>query len=267
MTYSTPFIIAFLSLSLWFCIEICADDTISNVMGLKDCGVCELYRCPDNSSRCLLGSVPDPCECCPGGRCARLEGETCWNASISSLSVTKRERGLCATNYLCQLRNDLLDEDEPEAICVCMEQSPACGSNNETYSTPCALHEEAMRLRKASLKLKHLGPCPSRPWIFSPLMDTATPLGQRVALNCEAKGFPVPDILWEFRSASDGVVLKLPNEEHGGTVHTTDGPENLMKTSWMQVSSVMRQHSGTYQCIANNTLGHASSAAFLSVMI
>lgn len=92
-----------------------------------------------------------------------------------------------------------------------MEQTPACGSNNETYATPCALHEEAMKLRNlSSLWLQHLGPCQSRPWILSTLEDVVSPSGQRVALNCEAKGFPVPDIFWEFHSADGRRVLKLP---------------------------------------------------------
>lgn len=101
-------------------------------------------------------------------------------------------------------------KDNPEAICVCMEQSPACGSNNITYVTPCALHEEAIRLKNKSLKLKHLGPCLSRPWILSPLENIFISYGQRLAINCEAKGFPIPDIFWEFHSA-DGRVIKLPS--------------------------------------------------------
>ncbi|XP_011298928.1 insulin-like growth factor-binding protein-related protein 1 [Fopius arisanus] len=243
MTYSTPFIIAFLSLSLWFCIEICADDTISNVMGLKDCGVCELYRCPDNSSRCLLGSVPDPCECCPGGRCARLEGETCWNASISSLSVTKRERGLCATNYLCQLRNDLLDEG------LCPDNSSRCLLGSVPDPCECCPGGRCARLEGETC------------WNASI---------SSLSVTKRERGLCATNYLCQLRNdLLDEIHLKyvILDEEHGGTVHTTDGPENLMKTSWMQVSSVMRQHSGTYQCIANNTLGHASSAAFLSVMI
>lgn len=103
-------------------------------------------------------------------------------------------------------------QDAPEATCVCMEQSPACGSNNETYSTPCALHEEAMKLKNSSLRLQHLGPCESRPWILSTLEDVASSFGQRVALNCEAKGFPVPDIFWEFHSADGRRVVKLPGD-------------------------------------------------------
>jgi len=68
-----------------------------------------------------------------------------------------------------------------------------------------------MKLRNSSsLRLQHLGPCESRPWILTTLEDVVSPFGQRVALNCEAKGFPVPDIFWEFHSADGRRVLKLP---------------------------------------------------------
>lgn len=70
-----------------------------------------------------------------------------------------------------------------------------------------------MKLRNSSsLRLQHLGPCESRPWILSTLEDVASPFGQRVALNCEAKGFPVPDIFWEFHSADGRRILKLPGK-------------------------------------------------------
>lgn len=68
------------------------------------------FRCPESSTKCLLGSVPDPCECCPAGRCAKFGGEPCWNSSIIKLSKNNKKLGFCATNYACQLRNDLLDE-------------------------------------------------------------------------------------------------------------------------------------------------------------
>ncbi|XP_071626348.1 insulin-like growth factor-binding protein-related protein 1 [Temnothorax longispinosus] len=233
----------------------------------EGCIECGYYRCPENSGKCLLGSVPDPCGCCPEtGLCARLLGEPCWNVSIPLLSSKSRNDGYCARNYLCELRSDLQETDSPEATCVCMEQSPACGSNNETYPTPCALHEEAMKLRNSSsLRLQHLGPCESRPWILSTLEDVVSSFGQRVALNCEAKGFPVPDIFWEFHSADGRRVIKLPGEEHEATVHTSEGPEPLMRTSWMQLARLDEKHIGMYHCIANNSVGEASMSSFVSM--
>ncbi|XP_008556012.1 insulin-like growth factor-binding protein-related protein 1 [Microplitis demolitor] len=238
---------------------------IINKNSIEGCGECAYYRCPENSGKCLLGSVKDPCNCCNEGKCAKLEGETCWNSSIAKLPLINRNEGFCSNNYRCLLRDDLLDEDNPEAICVCMEQSPACGSNNITYVTPCALHEEAIRLKNKSLKLKHLGPCLSRPWILSPLENIFISYGQRLAINCEAKGFPIPDIFWEFHSA-DGRVIKLPNAEYDSTVNTREESELFMRTSWLQVGKITKQHIGTYQCIANNTLGDASTESIVSIL-
>ncbi|XP_043268755.1 insulin-like growth factor-binding protein-related protein 1 [Venturia canescens] len=237
----------------------------TDVTRIEGCDSCGLYRCPENTSKCLLGSVPDSCECCPGGLCAKLDGEACWNSSIARLPLKTRSEGYCARNYLCQLRTDLQDEDEPEAVCVCMEQSSACGNDNETYATPCALHEEAMRQRNSSLKLRHLGPCVSRPWIVTPLEDVVTDSGQRVVLHCETKGFPLPDVIWEFHSSNGHRVLKLPNKEHEATVQTSEGPEALMRTSWLQLAKFSENHVGTYHCITNNTIGDSSTAAFVSL--
>lgn len=68
------------------------------------------YRCPEDPGKCLLGSVPDPCGCCPDGLCARLLGEPCWNESIPLLPSKCRNDGYCARNYLCELRSDLQEE-------------------------------------------------------------------------------------------------------------------------------------------------------------
>ncbi|OAD55873.1 Kazal-type serine protease inhibitor domain-containing protein 1 [Eufriesea mexicana] len=225
-----------------------------------------MYRCPGDIAKCLLGSVLDPCECCAKGICARLDGEPCWNSSIPGLPPERRNDGLCARNYVCTLRSDLRKQDTPEATCICMEQTLACGNDNKTYTTPCVLHEEALRRKgTSSLKLQHLGPCQSRPWILSPLEDVLLAFGQRLALNCEAEGFPIPDIFWEFHTADGREVLKLPGESEETTVHSSVGPEPFMRTSWMQLPRVNKEHIGMYHCIAKNSLGEASSASFVSI--
>ncbi|KAK2584073.1 hypothetical protein KPH14_006519 [Odynerus spinipes] len=234
---------------------------------LPGCIECGEYRCPENSSKCLLGSVSDPCGCCKSGVCARLGGEPCWNASIPELSPKSRKDGLCARNYFCQLRSDLQEEDEAEAICTCMEQTPACGSDEITYETPCALHEEAMRLRSPlSLKLQHLGPCQTRPWIVSYTENVVSGFGQRVLLACETKGFPVPDIFWEFHSPDEKTVIQLPGEEHEITVQSDQDSKSLTRTSWLQLPRLTKEHVGTYHCIANNSIGEAGAASFVSMV-
>lgn len=70
----------------------------------------KICRCPENPERCSLGVVSDICGCCPEGVCAKMTGEACWNSSISQLPFEKRNEGLCAENYSCQLRLDLQPE-------------------------------------------------------------------------------------------------------------------------------------------------------------
>lgn len=41
--------------------------------------------------------------------------------------------------------------------------------------------------------------------------DTVLKQGQPLQLSCEAKGYPVPSITWEF-VASDGTLTVLPGE-------------------------------------------------------
>ncbi|KOC60263.1 Kazal-type serine protease inhibitor domain-containing protein 1 [Habropoda laboriosa] len=269
-----------LSLSYWFILytttlqgnvfafmETDEDTDVTAKKRIDGCIECGDYRCPGDPGKCLLGSVFDPCECCTKGLCARLDGESCWNSSIPGLPSTSRNNGLCARNYVCTLRSDLRKEDELQAVCVCMEQSLACGSDNKTYATPCALSAEAMRRRNTSLlRLQHLGPCQSRPWLLSPLENVLSVFGQRVALNCEAEGFPIPDIFWEFHATDGRKVLKLPGEAHGATIHSSLGPEPFMRTSWLQLARVTKTHIGVYYCIAKNSLGEARSASFVSTL-
>ncbi|KAI4502357.1 hypothetical protein M0802_002269 [Mischocyttarus mexicanus] len=240
-------------------------DTKDNkLLGCIECGE---YRCPENPSKCLLGSVSDPCGCCKSGICARLGGESCWNSSITEPYVNTRKDGLCARNYFCQLRTDLQEEDVAETICICMEQTPACGSDEVTYETPCSLHEEAMRLKShLSLKLQHLGPCQTRPWIVSNTEHVISNIGQRVLLACETKGFPIPDIFWEYHSPDGKKVYKLTSEEYTITVQSDQDPKSLTRTSWLQLPRFTKDHVGTYHCIANNSMGEAGAASFVSIV-
>lgn len=104
-------------------------------------------------------------------------------------------------------------QDEPEALCVCKDPKEVCGSNNRTYTTACELTEEAMRLKDFSLKVQHPGPCPSRPWISVAPDDVFSVVGQRVSLTCEVKGYPVPEIFWEFHSTDDHRIVRLPSKQ------------------------------------------------------
>lgn len=54
-------------------------------------------------------------------------------------------------------------------------------------------------------------------------------------------------------------------EAQGATVHSSVGPEPLMRTSWMQLPRVTKENVGMYHCIAKNSWGEASSASFVSM--
>lgn len=58
----------------------------------------------------------------------------------------------------------------------------------------------------------------------------------------------------------------LLGEEHEATVHTSDGPEPLMRTSWMQLARLDAKHIGMYYCIANNSIGEASTSSVVSML-
>ncbi|XP_014208088.1 insulin-like growth factor-binding protein-related protein 1 [Copidosoma floridanum] len=232
----------------------------------EGCYSCAEYRCPSDPSECLLGTTMDICGCCSQGVCARTLGESCWNPMIHELPNWRRNEGLCASRYECQLRDDLEPEDIPEATCVCPEEGPVCGSNNRTYATSCVLYEQSKRYYSDYLHLQHPGPCPHHPVIYSAPENVAGVLNHLVALGCEAKGFPLPDVFWEFHSADGERVLRLPYDElDDAVVNNSMNNNTLMRTSWLQLEHLRQHHVGTYHCVANNSIGQAS--AFSSVSI
>lgn len=109
---------------------------------------------------------------------------------------------------------NFLLQDDPEAICVCFEQGYACGNDNLTYSTTCELSDTVHRAKSSSLSLLHLGPCPKRPEIQPPKRIVITEsVGHMVSVNCDVKGFPLPDISWRYRSNDGRIFIELPGEE------------------------------------------------------
>ncbi|XP_014222139.1 insulin-like growth factor-binding protein-related protein 1 isoform X1 [Trichogramma pretiosum] len=254
--------------------------------GCRPCSTSSRERCPtDPATDCLLGTVPDACGCCPtSGVCARLEGETCWDEKLRELlPAAARNAGRCAGDYSCRLRHDLEDGDEPEAVCSCRESRRVCGSDNRTYANACTLRETALRIAanngpSLGLWLAHEGPCPTRPRIYSAPESVADArLGQRVALNCEARGVPLPDIFWEFHSADGRRVLRYETEDRAGpdtrTSRSSDGAEeedpedSLVRATWLVLDNVGAQHIGVYHCIANNSLGLASAWSIVNIFL
>ena len=125
-----------------------------------------------------------------------------------------------------------------------------------------------------------------------------------IALGCEARGFPIPVLMWEFESAT-GKKIKLPgtsrllNRSAGcvfffsffivvilflcvGIVLTfilnlgddqmialqvRGGPETLMVSSWIQILKLRTTDAGTYTCIVLNKKGVARASATISVKV
>ena len=67
---------------------------------------------------------------------------------------------------MCELRDDLAEGDQPEAICVCKTNEPICGSDAVTYSNLCKLTEERYK-RRDGLTSSSRGPCKVSPKIIS----------------------------------------------------------------------------------------------------
>ena len=111
--------------------------------------------------------------------------------------------------------------------------------------------------------------------IISPPSDSYGPLGANLTLDCEARGYPAPEISWKFVSAK-GETVSLPSrlskrliqkfmlslttcllldDDQSVSIQMRGGPEPLMVTGWAQIMSLDPDYIGIYHCIATNTEG------------
>ncbi|XP_075222393.1 insulin-like growth factor-binding protein-related protein 1 isoform X1 [Lycorma delicatula] len=227
------------------------------------CPPCEKLHCPKSAAECLLGVVPDPCECCPIGRCGLARGELCYNQSLSDPAYKKF--GYCAEAHYCSVEPS---EDSPgylDGICVCAENQVACGSDNRTYENICALSEAATETGVSrSLVIQHWGPCEMAPEIVSKPENVAAVLGQPVTLDCEVKGYPTPVVIWEF-TGNDGLVKILPSDDPLVSVQVRGGPESQMSTTWVQLVELRPIDAGIYSCVATNEKGTSRAMAHVEI--
>ncbi|VVC35447.1 Immunoglobulin subtype,Immunoglobulin-like domain,Immunoglobulin-like fold,Insulin-like growth factor- [Cinara cedri] len=218
-------------------------------------GACSSVRCPPRDRHaCPLGLVPDGCACCPYGVCGNGEGLEC--------DVTHRP---CAEGLECVAQQTERDVPGPESTvsrCACKEKQLVCGSNNKTYRTACYLNEAAATL-KGSLKMKHRGPCQSAPVISSGPKKYASSVGQPVIFNCEVKGYPVPTISWRFTDVH-GITKWLPGDDTLISIQIRGGPEQLMVTSWVQITEFKLAHTGNYTCLGVNEVDTTMASAVLN---
>ena len=215
-----------------------------------ECVPCEQAECPVLYEECVAGVVLDTCGCCQV--CARSEAELC-----------QPDLGLCGDNLEC-----VMHEETGEQLCQCRETKEICGSDGQTYTTPCQLNEESVRRQGSPslpvLTMSYWGPCLEPPSIISPPTDTYGPAGANLTLDCEARGYPAPTISWQYENV-EGVTILLPSDDQDISIQMRGGPEPNMVTGWAQIMVLNPTYSGTYHCIAENNQGTVHAQAVVGV--
>lgn len=231
-----------------------------------ECRSCNPENCPAPVD-CLAGIVRDVCGCCDV--CGKEEFELCDHPAVlyarRPTPASRSHHGRCGDNLECRVRTDLDRNREPEAICYCRTEDVICGSDGVTYDNPCQFKASATLakdIRKITVARK--GPCSSVPVILSPPDNTRNVPGSNIALMCEAKGFPVPNIEWTWTRV-DGQIVYLPSDDLHISVNTRGGPERWQITGWLQILDLKRQHEGDYTCIAQNDRGITQASARINV--
>ncbi|XP_050421003.1 insulin-like growth factor-binding protein-related protein 1 [Adelges cooleyi] len=211
---------------------------------------CTAVQCPRGQEACLLGLVPDGCECCPYGVCGLGEGLECGTSKP------------CANNLECTK----MEDSKTVYQCVCKENEMVCGSDNTTYTNVCQLNEaSAKQGYNGSLWMQYWGPCHKAPTFKSIPKNVAGTIGQPVVFDCEIKGFPVPSVSWQFRDTS-GATRSLPGDDTAIAIQTRGGPDRLTVTSWVQIMYFKPNHAGNYSCTGISSEGIAMSSATLDIM-
>lgn len=227
-----------------------------------DCGLCNYKSClsEEKLAKCSAGTVPDRCGCCKV--CAKGLNELCQHPRIPPQNG--QDWGQCGDNLKCELRDDLEEGDAPEALCQCRIEGVLCGSDGVTYENLCELSEAAITMGKR-ITVKSRKPCPSAPWLVSLPENTKDIEGASIALICEARGFPIPNIEWTWTRV-DGKVVELPSDDLHISVNMRGGPEKHQITGWLQVFEMKKIHEGDYTCFIQNQLGLVNATARVNVV-
>jgi len=146
----------------------------------------------------------------------------------------------------CLLRTDVDPEDPPEAICSCDDATRVCGSDGLVVSSR--------------------SPCRHAPVIVTEPKSITTKPGENIAFDCEADGWPVPDIEWRFSDLTNSNIIRdLPADDPNVAVQTRGGPNSFEVSGWLQVINAQDSNSGMYTCVAKNVEGESSASAKLFV--
>lgn len=226
----------------------------------EDCPPCDPAQCDlESIAKCGAGTVKDRCMCCDV--CAKTEYEMCDHPDAKNPKGISY--GKCGENLECRLREDLSDEEAPEALCYCLDDTTVCGSNGQTYNNLCGL-KAASAYTGQEIRIEFNGPCQNAPVIVSGPEHVRNTTGANIFLVCEAKGFPIPSISWIWTRV-DGETMNLPNDDIHVSVNTRGGPEKWEVTGWLQIMELEKHHEGDYVCVAQNDLGIVKATARVNV--
>merc|ERR1711915_197821 len=217
----------------------------------QECGPCDTSKCPETGV-CPGGTTMDFCGCCEV--CSRRLSELC------DLPKEPVKYGICGDYLVCKPRTDVIGQKEN--TCQCLEEGEVCGSDGKGYESVCALLEETVNV--PDLIVSERSPCKTAPVIKSSPEDSTRPIGGIMVLDCEAVGYPVPDVIWELIKP-DGSSMKLPSDDSAVAVQVRGGPEKHMVTGWVQIMEVTKKTAGTYVCIASNSEGEDRKAATIKL--
>ncbi|KAK6635125.1 hypothetical protein RUM44_000374 [Polyplax serrata] len=227
----------------------------------SSCPTCNIEKCPKSAHECVHGLIKDHCGCCKEGVCLLHEKEKCMDLKFFTdiVDTSLKRFSVCGEDMECALRTDVKAGEIPDSVCLCLKEEVSCGKDNVTYRSLC-------QLREAGTELEHVGPCKVAPEISSEPKDPATvPKEEKLALDCEAKGFPVPEIVWEFEGLN-GLFKTLPGDDSSVVVHTRGGPESLTVSSWVMIDSLRQTDAGNYICVARNSEGVSRAITTVNVM-
>nr|AYU97965.1 IGFBP-related protein 1 [Eluma caelata] len=210
----------------------------------EECGKCDRLECP-LVTFCPVGVTQDKCGCCD--ICLLRLGEKCDYAPEGE-EFSKVVNGECGEFLSCSEEN----------ICECAEEGQVCGSDGLTYNSLCELMEETTKNNE--LNVVNREPCRKGPVIKSPPKDSSRPAESILVLDCEATGYPVPTLTWEFYR-QDGSTIQLPSDDSLVAVQVRGGPEKHMVSGWVQIMKVLPENVGIYTCIATNSQGVAKASA------
>ncbi|XP_061672687.1 kazal-type serine protease inhibitor domain-containing protein 1-like isoform X2 [Syngnathoides biaculeatus] len=245
-----------------------------------DCGPCQMGLCPAPLG-CRAGAVPDRCGCC--SECANLEGQACDPGGDNVLF------GLCGDGLRCQAdprsvgrgvenrdREDEEEEEGEEQVCVCEEREALCGSDGVTYANVCHFKEAAFS--DPTLRARGRGPCRTVPVIKVGPKSQVNASGSHLVFLCEVFAFPMAVVEWRKGDGDGGGDggggggdddddnLVLPGDDPHISVQSRGGPLRFELSSWLQIEGAEPGDSGTYRCVARNSLGSTSAAAALGVL-